>query len=263
GCCEVSDWGYADDLLLGRPLRDVRFTDDGDHLRRRFSGNRLGSVGHHHVSDFLLRSWCGRRCIGHHGVHTREVQAHDIWTFLQVDVHTGAIAETILSFGITFAALLIIIRGPRRLLAKTFLLALATICFVVAGSKYTGPAMNPAIAFGWAYMYSSHNTWDHFYVYWISSFVGALSAALICKQKSNSKQHSHSTADLDPSKDPPQTSASSATANKIRYRSPSASELLESGLATSPTSDSHQSLLHRRRENDGEASDREARVTLR
>ena len=64
---------------------------------------------------------------------------------LQVDVHTGAIAETILSFGITFAALLIIIRGPRRLLAKTFLLALATLCFVVAGSKYTGPAMNPAI----------------------------------------------------------------------------------------------------------------------
>lgn len=64
---------------------------------------------------------------------------------LQVDVHTGAIAETILSFGITFAVLLIILRGPRRLLAKTFLLALATISFVVAGSKYTGPAMNPAI----------------------------------------------------------------------------------------------------------------------
>jgi len=98
---------------------------------------------------------------------------------LQVDVHTGAIAETILSFGITFAVLLIILRGPRRLLAKTFLLALATISFVVAGSKYTGPAMNPAIAFGWAYMYSSHNTWDHIYVYWISSFVGALSAALL------------------------------------------------------------------------------------
>ncbi|KAL1211571.1 Aquaporin SIP1-1 [Cardamine amara subsp. amara] len=98
---------------------------------------------------------------------------------LQVDTHTGAIAETILSFGITFAVLLIILRGPRRLLAKTFLLAIATISLVVAGSKYTGPAMNPAIAFGWAFMYSSHNTWDHFYVYWISSFVGALSAALV------------------------------------------------------------------------------------
>ncbi|XP_048601724.1 aquaporin SIP1-1-like [Brassica napus] len=98
---------------------------------------------------------------------------------LLVDVHTGAIAETILSFGITFAVLLIILKGPRRLLAKTLLLSLATICFVVAGSKYTGPAMNPAIAFGWAYMTSSHNTWDHFYVYWISSFVGALSAALV------------------------------------------------------------------------------------
>lgn len=64
---------------------------------------------------------------------------------LQVDVHTGAIAEAILSFGITFAVLLIILKGPRRLLAKTFLLSLATISFVVAGSKYTGPAMNPAI----------------------------------------------------------------------------------------------------------------------
>ncbi|WZZ30063.1 hypothetical protein YC2023_013464 [Brassica napus] len=159
---------------------------------------------------------------------------------LLVDVHTGAIAETILSFGITFAVLLIILKGPRRLLAKTLLLSLATICFVVAGSKYTGPAMNPAIAFGWAYMTSSHNTWDHFYVYWISSFVGALSAALICDQSvSNSTRKT--IADLDPSKDPPQsvkTSASSATTNKIRYRSPSASELLESGLATSPTSDS-------------------------
>jgi len=98
---------------------------------------------------------------------------------LQVDVHTGAIAEAVLSFGITFAVLLIILKGPRRLLAKTFLLSLATITFVVAGSKYTGPAMNPAIAFGWAYLNSAHNTWDHFYVYWISSFVGALSAALL------------------------------------------------------------------------------------
>ncbi|CAN8260495.1 unnamed protein product [Cochlearia groenlandica] len=98
---------------------------------------------------------------------------------LQVDAHTGAIAETLLSFGITFAVLLIILRGPRRLLAKTFMLALVTITFVVAGSKYTGPAMNPAIAFGWAFIDSSHKSWDHVYVYWISSFVGALSAALL------------------------------------------------------------------------------------
>lgn len=64
---------------------------------------------------------------------------------LQVDVHTGAIAETLLSFGITFAVMLIILRGPRMLLAKTFLLAITTVSLVVAGSKYTGPAMNPAI----------------------------------------------------------------------------------------------------------------------
>ncbi|KAL1211570.1 Apyrase 1 [Cardamine amara subsp. amara] len=67
-----------------------------------------------------------------------------------------------------------------------------------------------------------------------------------------SSRNLQSIADLDPLKDPPQslkTSASSATSNKIRYRSPSASELLESGLAPglsgnhSPTSDSHQGLL--------------------
>ncbi|XP_010558704.1 PREDICTED: aquaporin SIP1-1 [Tarenaya hassleriana] len=97
---------------------------------------------------------------------------------LRVDLHTGAIAEGILSFLITFSVLLIILRGPRRLLAKTFLLAIVTVSLVIAGSKYTGPAMNPAIAFGWAYIYSSHNSWDHFYVYWISSFVGAILAAL-------------------------------------------------------------------------------------
>ncbi|KAJ4886209.1 apyrase 2 [Raphanus sativus] len=64
---------------------------------------------------------------------------------------------------------------------------------------------------------------------------------LICDQSVTNHRTRNPIADLDPSKDPPQslkTSASSATTNKIRYRSPSASELLESGLATSPTSDS-------------------------
>ncbi|KAF2542275.1 hypothetical protein F2Q68_00033226 [Brassica cretica] len=73
-----------------------------------------------------------------------------------------------------------------------------------------------------------------------TSSLTQVSDSQICDQSvSNSTRKT--IADLDPSKDPPQsvkTSASSATTNKIRYRSPSASELLESGLATSPTSDS-------------------------
>ncbi|XP_006286542.2 probable aquaporin SIP1-2 [Capsella rubella] len=99
---------------------------------------------------------------------------------IQVDaVHIGAIAEVILSFSVTFLVLLIILRGPRKLLAKTFFLALATVSVFVVGSNFTRPFMNPAIAFGWAYIYKSHNTWDHFYVYWVSSFTGAILSAML------------------------------------------------------------------------------------
>lgn len=64
---------------------------------------------------------------------------------LQVDAHIGAFAEVILSFCVTFLVLLIILRGPRKLLAKTFLLAIATVSVFIVGSKFTRPFMNPAI----------------------------------------------------------------------------------------------------------------------
>lgn len=63
---------------------------------------------------------------------------------LKVDLHTGAIAEGVLTFIITFIVLLIIAKGPRNSLVKAFLLATATISVVIAGSSYTGPSMNPA-----------------------------------------------------------------------------------------------------------------------
>lgn len=63
---------------------------------------------------------------------------------LKVDLHTGAIAEGVLTFLITFAVLVIILRGPRSPLLKTWFLAVATVAVVTAGSPYTGPSMNPA-----------------------------------------------------------------------------------------------------------------------
>lgn len=63
---------------------------------------------------------------------------------LKVDLHTGAIAEGVLTFLITFAVLVIIIKGPRSSIVKTWLLAVATVVLVVSGSTYTGPSMNPA-----------------------------------------------------------------------------------------------------------------------
>lgn len=64
---------------------------------------------------------------------------------LKVDLHTGAIAEGVLTFVITFLVLCIILRGPTNALLKNWLLAMTTVVLVFAGSGYTGPSMNPAI----------------------------------------------------------------------------------------------------------------------
>ena len=63
---------------------------------------------------------------------------------LKVDLHTGAIAEGVLTFTITFLVLLIVLRGPSSPLLKNWLLSMSTVALVVAGSSYTGPSMNPA-----------------------------------------------------------------------------------------------------------------------
>ncbi|KAL1814181.1 hypothetical protein ACET3Z_024246 [Daucus carota] len=96
---------------------------------------------------------------------------------LKVDMHSGAIAEGVLTFAVTFLALFIILRGPKSSLLKNWLLAASTVMLVVAGSGYTGPSMNPVNAFGWAYVNNRHNTWEHLYVYWISPFVGTILSA--------------------------------------------------------------------------------------
>ncbi|KAK7380664.1 hypothetical protein VNO78_33179 [Psophocarpus tetragonolobus] len=96
---------------------------------------------------------------------------------LKVDLHTGALAEGLLTFVITFVVLFIMLRGPRSEAMKTWLMAVSTVILITVGTPYTGPAMNPAFAFGWAYFAKWHNTWDQFYVYWICPFIGAIVAA--------------------------------------------------------------------------------------
>lgn len=98
---------------------------------------------------------------------------------LKVDLHTGAIAEGVLTFTITFLVLYIVLKGPDSPILKNWLLSVSTVALVVTGSTYTGPSMNPANAFGWAYLNNEHNNWEHFYVYWICPFVGAILAAWV------------------------------------------------------------------------------------
>ncbi|KAJ1404300.1 Major intrinsic protein [Sesbania bispinosa] len=98
---------------------------------------------------------------------------------LKVDLHTGAIAEGVLSFTHNLTILFIMLRGPKNPWLKVYLLSVATVILVIPGSVYTGPSMNPANAFGWAYLDNKHNTWEQFYVYWICPLLGASLAALV------------------------------------------------------------------------------------
>ncbi|KAK0600582.1 hypothetical protein LWI29_016336 [Acer saccharum] len=100
-----------------------------------------------------------------------------------------------------------ILKGPRSNIVKTWLLAMATVVLVVAGGAYTGPSMNPANAFGWAYLNKWHDTWDQFYVYWICPFVGAILAAgfsvLSFRHQHHQQRNRRKIRTLPPSPSPP------------------------------------------------------------
>lgn len=98
---------------------------------------------------------------------------------LKVDLHTGALAEGVLTFVLSLALLLILIKGPKNPLLKLWLMAFSTVGLVPTGAKYTGPSMNPANAFGWAYVNNWHDSWDLYYVYWIGPLVGATLAGWV------------------------------------------------------------------------------------
>ncbi|CAL4981641.1 unnamed protein product [Urochloa decumbens] len=98
---------------------------------------------------------------------------------LKVDPHTGAAAEGVLTFVITLAVLWIIVKGPRNTVIRTLLISVSIVSVILAGAEYTGPSMNPANAFGWAYVNNWHNTWEQLYVYWICPLIGAMFAGWV------------------------------------------------------------------------------------
>ncbi|KAG0564860.1 hypothetical protein M758_8G142200 [Ceratodon purpureus] len=95
---------------------------------------------------------------------------------LKVPLQTGVIAEAILTFAITLIVMWALLRGPRNPIAKTFCIIFATIALVGAGGAYTGPAMNPANAFAWAFVANQHASWEHFAVYWVGPMIGTIFA---------------------------------------------------------------------------------------
>jgi len=98
---------------------------------------------------------------------------------LKVDMHIGGFAECVLTFLVCFGILWIVTRGPNNPVFKVAMISLTTVTLVISGSKYTGPAMNPANAYAWAYVNNHHNTWEHLYVYWMCPFIGSILAAWV------------------------------------------------------------------------------------
>lgn len=95
---------------------------------------------------------------------------------LRVPLETGVAAEAVLTFAITLIVMWALLRGPKSPVAKTFIIIGATIALVGAGGAYTGPAMNPANAFGWAFVSNQHASWEHFAVYWAGPMIGTIVA---------------------------------------------------------------------------------------
>lgn len=100
---------------------------------------------------------------------------------LRVDPHSGAIIEGVLTFAVVFIALTTTLRGPRSGIQKTWIISITRVSLSVVAVEYTGPALNPANAFGWAYLKNRHNTWEHIYVYWIAPILATLAAAWVVR----------------------------------------------------------------------------------
>lgn len=92
---------------------------------------------------------------------------------LMADQNKGILAEFVLTFIITFAVLFAIFKGPNSRFLKNWIIVIATIAVILLGAAYTGPSLNPAHAFAWAYVHGRHNDWEHLLVFWLAPLAGS------------------------------------------------------------------------------------------
>ncbi|WCJ37557.1 Aquaporin SIP1-1 [Euphorbia peplus] len=99
--------------------------------------------------------------------------------FLKVDLQTGALAEGVMCFVFCLSLLIVRLKGPNNMMLKVWFRAWITAGLISLGGKYTGPSLNPANAYGWAYVHDWCYSWELFYVYWICPLIGATLAAWV------------------------------------------------------------------------------------
>lgn len=96
-----------------------------------------------------------------------------------VDLQTAIIAEILLTFAVNIVVLWCILAGPKSFALRSALLMGGVLSCIVIGAPYTGPAMNPTMAFAWAYLRNEHSNPEHFYVYWLAPVIGTIFAAIV------------------------------------------------------------------------------------
>ncbi|KAH7280516.1 hypothetical protein KP509_36G000800 [Ceratopteris richardii] len=96
---------------------------------------------------------------------------------LLVEPNRGILCELILTFMVTFFYLIAILKGPKRKLFKNLIIILASNLAMILGAGYTGPALNPAYAFAWAYIDGKHSELENLLVYCLAPLVGSFFAA--------------------------------------------------------------------------------------
>lgn len=101
--------------------------------------------------------------------------------YLRVDPHVGAFTEGTLTFAVVLIVLVASLKGPRNGIRRTWITSISRVSLSILGADYTGPAMNPANAFGWAFLKNQHQSWEHLYVYWITPLFGTLAAAWVVR----------------------------------------------------------------------------------
>ncbi|KAL5707809.1 MIP aquaporin [Ranunculus cassubicifolius] len=93
---------------------------------------------------------------------------------LLVDIHQGALAEGLVTFGIVSLSLCLSNTKNTGFFLKTWMTSVSKLVLHMLAADFTGGCMNPAAAMGWAYERGEHITKDHLIVYWLAPIEASL-----------------------------------------------------------------------------------------
>ncbi|KAK8963659.1 putative aquaporin SIP2-1 [Platanthera guangdongensis] len=104
---------------------------------------------------------------------------------LNVDINRGTFTEGLLTFMIVIIVLSLKKKDPGNSAIRTWISSASKVILHLLGSDITGGIMNPATAFGWAYVQGTHVSKEHICVYWLApieaTVLGVWACSLVLK----------------------------------------------------------------------------------